>query len=293
MRLVGGPGDLPDAFRAASSEASSAFGDARLYVEKYVERPRHVEIQVLADRYGNVVHLGERECSIQRRHQKVVEESPSPALMAGLRQAMAETAVRAARACSYMNAGTVEFLLDASGRFYFLEMNTRLQVEHPITELRTGLDLVALQIRIAQGEELPFTQEGIQWRGHAIECRITAESADDDFQPRFGTVTAYLPPGGTGVRVESHLFTGYPVPIHYDSLLAKLLTWGRDRGEAIARMQRALSEYVIEGVTTVIPFQQRIMADTNFRERNFHTRYLETMIAADRERGSSGEGKSA
>jgi acetyl-CoA carboxylase biotin carboxylase subunit len=280
MRLVGGPGDLPDAFRAASSEASSAFGDARLYVEKYVERPRHVEIQVLADRYGNVVHLGERECSIQRRHQKVVEESPSPALTAGLRQAMAETAVRAARACSYMNAGTVEFLLDASGRFYFLEMNTRLQVEHPITELRTGLDLVALQIRIAQGEELPFTQEGIHWRGHAIECRICAEDVTEGYTPSTGRIVHRRPPQGPGVREDCGVEPGDEVPVWYDPLLSKLCIWAPSRDEAIDRMARALDEYELLGVRTNIPLLRFVMRNSAFRSGRYSTHFLDEEFSA-------------
>jgi acetyl-CoA carboxylase, biotin carboxylase subunit len=235
-----------------------------------------------------VIHLGDRECSLQRRHQKIVEEGPS-VLSAAERAQLGDAAARAAARIGYVNAGTMEFLW-ADGRAYFSEMNTRIQVEHGVTELLTGTDLVKEQLLVAAGERLSLEQPDVTLRGHAIECRITAESADDDFQPRFGTVTQYVPPGGTGVRVDSHLYAGYTVPIYYDSLLAKLLTWGRDRAEAIARMDRALREFQIEGVTTIIPFQRRIMADPNFISGAVHTRYLETMLAADRDRKVREEG---
>ncbi len=286
IRVANDEAALAAEYLTAQAEAQSAFGNGQLYVEKYLSQCRHIEIQIMGDHCGSVVHFGDRECSLQRRHQKLVEEGPS-ILTDQQRADLGAAAARGAALCGYTNAGTLEFLW-ADGHAYFSEMNTRIQVEHGVTELLTGFDLVKEQILIASGRPLSIRQQDVTLRGHAIECRITAESADDDFQPRFGTVTAYLPPGGTGVRVESHLFTGYSVPIHYDSLLAKLLTWGRDREEAIARMQRALSEYVIEGVTTVIPFQLRIMGDVNFRQRNFHTRYLETMIAADRGRAAAG-----
>jgi acetyl-CoA carboxylase biotin carboxylase subunit len=269
-------------YLTAQAEALAAFGNGQLYLEKYLAECRHVEIQIIGDNYGSVIHLGDRECSLQRRHQKLVEEGPS-ILSESEREALGTAAAAGAARMGYSNAGTLEFLW-ADGHAYFSEMNTRIQVEHGVTELLTGIDLVKEQIRVASGQRLSLRQEDVTLRGHAIECRITAESADDDFQPRFGTVTDYLAPGGTGVRVESHLYSGYTVPMHYDSLLAKLLTWGNDRAEAIARMERALDEYVIEGVTTVIPFQRRIMADPNFRTGNVHTRYLETMLAADRER---------
>ncbi|MDB5057823.1 MAG: acetyl-CoA carboxylase, biotin carboxylase [Chloroflexi bacterium] len=282
IRVAHDEAGLAVEYLTAQAEALAAFGNGQLYLEKYLAKCRHVEIQIIGDMHGSVIHLGDRECSLQRRHQKLVEEGPSvlsPTERAALGKAAADGAARV----GYTNAGTLEFLW-ADGHAYFSEMNTRIQVEHGVTELLTGVDLVKEQIHVASGERLSIRQEDVTLRGHAIECRITAESADDDFQPRFGTVSNYLPPGGTGVRVESHLYTGYSVPIHYDSLLAKLLTWGNDRAEAIARMESALSEYVIEGVTTVIPFQQRIMADANFRAGDVHTRYLETMIAADRER---------
>jgi acetyl-CoA carboxylase biotin carboxylase subunit len=269
-------------FMTAQAEALAAFGNGALYLEKYLARCRHVEIQLMADRHGNVIHLGDRECSLQRRHQKVVEEGPS-VLSVKEREKLGRLAAKGAARIGYVNAGTLEFLW-ADGHAYFSEMNTRIQVEHGVTELLTGVDLVKEQILVAAGERLSLKQEDVTLRGHAIECRITAESAEDDFQPRFGTVSEYLAPGGPGVRVESHLYAGYAVPVYYDSLLAKLLTWGKDRPEAIARMDRALAEYRIEGVTTLIPFQRRIMADPHFRTGDVHTRYLETMLAADRER---------
>lgn len=269
-------------FMTAQAEALAAFGNGALYLEKYLARCRHVEIQLMADRHGNVIHLGDRECSLQRRHQKVVEEGPS-VLSVKEREKLGRLAAKGAARIGYVNAGTLEFLW-ADGHAYFSEMNTRIQVEHGVTELLTGVDLVKEQILVAAGERLSIKQEDVTLRGHAIECRITAESAEDDFQPRFGTVSEYLAPGGPGVRVESHLYAGYAVPVYYDSLLAKLLTWGKDRPEAIARMDRALAEYRIEGVTTLIPFQRRIMADPHFRTGDVHTRYLETMLAADRER---------
>jgi acetyl-CoA carboxylase biotin carboxylase subunit len=282
IRVANDEAGLAVEFMTAQAEAQAAFGNRQLYLEKYLPQCRHIEIQIMGDQHGSVVHFGDRECSLQRRHQKLVEESPS-ILSSKQRAELGAAAARGAALCGYTNAGTLEFLW-ADGHAYFSEMNTRIQVEHGVTELLTGFDLVKEQILIASGRPLSIRQQDVTLRGHAIECRITAESADDDFQPRFGTVTAYLPPGGTGVRVDSHLYAGYSVPIHYDSLLAKLLTWGRDREEAIARMQRALSEYVIEGVTTIIPFQLRIMADSNFRQGTVHTRYLEALIAADRER---------
>lgn len=282
IRVAHDEASLSYEYSTAQAEALAAFSNGQLYLEKYLPFCRHVEVQVMGDTYGSVVYLGDRECSLQRRHQKLVEEGPS-ALTPTQRTALGEAAAGAARAAGYVNAGTLEFLW-ADGQAYFSEMNTRIQVEHGVTELLTGLDLVKEQILIASGERLSVRQEDVTVRGHAIECRITAESADDDFQPRFGTVTAYLPPGGNGIRVDSHLYTGYTVPIHYDSLLAKLQTWGKNRAEAIARMDRALEEFQIDGVTTIIPFQRKIMADPNFLSGTVHTRYLETMIAAERER---------
>jgi acetyl-CoA carboxylase biotin carboxylase subunit len=276
---------LAQEYATAQVEALSAFGNGALYIEKYLPRCRHIEIQVIGDLHGSMIYLGDRECSLQRRHQKVVEEAPS-VLSARERQALGEAAARAAARVGYVNAGTLEFLW-ADGEAYFSEMNTRIQVEHGITEMLTGIDLVREQLCVAAGERLSLKQTDVTLRGHAIECRITAESAEDNFQPRFGTVTQYIPPGGTGVRVDSHLYTGYTIPVHYDSLLSKLMTWGRDRVEAIERMERALSEYIIEGLVTTIPFQRRIMADANFRSGSIYTRYLEELLAADRERDAT------
>ncbi len=280
IRVANDEAGLTLEYMTAQAEALAAFGNGALYLEKYLARCRHVEIQIMADRHGSVIHLGDRDCSLQRRHQKVVEEGPS-ALSAKERAELGRLAAAGAAGIGSQNAGTLE-LLWADGHAYFSEMNTRIQVEHGVTELLTGVDLVTEQILVASGERLSIKQQDVTLRGHAIECRITAESAEDDFQPRFGTVSEYLAPGGPGVRVESHLYAGYTVPVYYDSLLAKLLTWGKDRTEAIARMERALAEFRIEGVTTLIPFQRRIMADPNFRSGAIHTRYLETMPAADR-----------
>jgi acetyl-CoA carboxylase biotin carboxylase subunit len=288
IRVAHDEAALAQEYTTAQAEALAAFGSAQLYLEKYLPLCRHVEIQIMADSHGTVIHLGDRDCSLQRRHQKIVEEGPS-VLSTAERAALGEAAARAAAQIGYTNAGTMEFLW-ADGHAYFSEMNTRIQVEHGVTELLTGVDLVKEQLLVAAGERLSLGQRDVTLRGHAIECRITAESADDDFQPRFGTVTQYMPPGGTGVRVDSHLYAGYTVPIYYDSLLAKLLTWGRTRAEAIARMDRALEEFQIEGVTTIIPFQRRIMADPNFISGAVHTRYLEAMLAADRERKAREEG---
>jgi acetyl-CoA carboxylase, biotin carboxylase subunit len=291
IRVATDESSLSQEYAIAQAEAQSAFGNGSLYIEQYLPLCRHIEVQVMADRYGQVIHLGDRECSLQRRHQKVVEEGPS-VLSDSQRRDLCEAAARAAARIGYMNAGTLEFLW-TDGRAYFSEMNTRIQVEHGVTELLTGVDLVKEQIRVASGQRLSLKQTDVTLRGHAIECRITAESADDNFQPRIGTVTRYTPPGGMGVRVDSHLYSGYTIPKYYDSLLAKLMTWGNDRAEAIARMERALEEYQIDGVTTSIPFHRRIMADPNFISGAVHTRYLEQMMSADRERAqaaSTGRG---
>ncbi|MFM7529286.1 MAG: acetyl-CoA carboxylase biotin carboxylase subunit, partial [Nodosilinea sp.] len=229
MRLVQDPSELSKAFMAAQGEAQAAFGNPGVYLEKFIERPRHIEFQILADSYGNVVHLGERDCSIQRRHQKLLEEAPSPLLDPIMREKMGAAAVRAAQSINYVGAGTVEFLVDPSGEFYFMEMNTRIQVEHPVTEMITGIDLIAAQLRIAQGEKLPFTQADIQFRGHAIECRINAEDPDHNFRPNPGRINGYLAPGGMGVRMDSHVYTDYEIPPYYDSLVGKLIAWGPDR----------------------------------------------------------------
>ena len=242
MRLVGEDNELENLFKAAQGEAEAAFGNPGLYMEKFIDRPRHVEVQILADRFGNVVHLGERDCSIQRRHQKLLEESPSPALDDELRLKMGQAAVSAAKSINYEGAGTVEFLLDRNGNFYFMEMNTRIQVEHPVTEMVTGMDLISEQLRIAGGEKLQFTQEDIKLEGHAIECRINAEDPSHNFRPSPGKITGWLPSGGPGVRVDSHVYTGYDIPPFYDSLIGKLIVWGKDRECALKRMERALNE---------------------------------------------------
>jgi acetyl-CoA carboxylase biotin carboxylase subunit len=275
MRLVHDAQQLAEALRAARSEARAAFGDPAIYLEKYVTNPRHVEIQVLADAHGHVVYLGERECSIQRRHQKVVEESPSPLMTEDLRVQMGEAAVQAARAANYRNAGTVEFLVDEQRRFYFLEMNTRLQVEHPVTELVTGIDLVQAQLRIAVGEPLAYRQEEIRLRGAAIECRIYAEDPAYNFRPSPGRITVLQPPAGPWVRDERGVFAGGDVSPFYDPMISKLVVWGGTRQEAIARMRRALGEYVIGGIKTTIPFHQWLMDDEDFLAGRLDTGFIE------------------
>ena len=284
MRVVREEKDLSSALRMAMAEASSAFGDPRVYIEKYLEKPRHIEFQVLADLHGNVVHLGERECSIQRRHQKMIEESPSIALTPEKRSEMGETARRAVKASGYTNAGTVEFLLDQQGNYYFLEVNTRLQVEHPVTELVTGIDIVKEQISIAAGNTLSFGQEDVRWRGWAIECRISAEDPARDFLPATGRVTRLELPSGPGVRVECGIYEGFEVPVYYDPLVAKLLTWGMTRDEAIARMVRALDEFKVEGIKTTIPFHREVMRHPAFLSGNYHTGFLEEFRAGNEER---------
>ena len=279
MRIVSAEADLTGAIRAARSEASSAFGNPAVYVERYLGGARHIEMQILADNRGNVVYLGERECSLQRRHQKVIEESPSPFVDPDLRRRMGEAAVRLAKSAGYTNAGTLEFLVDSAKNFYFLELNARLQVEHPVTEMVTGLDLVKEQIRIAAGEPLSLRQEEIQLRGHAIECRIYAEDPFNNFMPSPGRIQVLRNPGGPGVRIESGIYEGGEVPIHYDPLISKLITWGQDRGEAIQRMRRALREYSILGVKTSIPFHLRILDDPQVLAGQFHTQYLESWLA--------------
>ena len=278
MRLVESEGELAAAWRDAASEAQNAFGDGRLYLEKYLLRPRHVEIQVLGDHHGHVIHLGERECSVQRRHQKVIEEAPSPVMTPELRRAMGEAAVKLARAGGYTNAGTVEFLLDESRQFYFLEMNTRLQVEHPVTEMVTSLDLVKLQIRIAAGEPLPIAQEEVALRGHAIECRIYAEDPDNNFFPSPGTILARRVPGGPSVRLDDGVYRGWTIPNEYDPLLGKLIAWGADRPEAIARLRRALDEYYASGIKTNVSLFRRILAARDFQDGNIHTRWLDDFL---------------
>jgi acetyl-CoA carboxylase biotin carboxylase subunit len=275
IRLIQQSEEFDRIFTVAQNEVREAFRDDGIYFERYLARARHIEIQVLVDGYGHGVHLGERNCSCQRRNQKVLEESPSPHLSPELRQEIGMKALRAVQQVGYRNAGTLEFLVDEQDRYYFMEMNTRLQVEHPVTEMVTSVDLVKEQIRIAAGLPLQLQQEDIQFRGHAIECRITAEDASADFRPQTGVVEDYLPPGGPGVRVDSHLFAGYEVPPHYDSLLSKLIVWAETRNEAIARMQRALDEYVIEGITTTIPFHQRLLNHEGFIRGDTYTRFLQ------------------
>jgi acetyl-CoA carboxylase biotin carboxylase subunit len=280
MRLVREEGDLTKLFFAAQGEAEAAFGNPGVYLEKFVERPRHIEFQILADSYGNVIHLGERDCSIQRRHQKLLEEAPSPALTPELREKMGMAAVMAAKSINYVGAGTVEFLLDASGAFYFMEMNTRIQVEHPVTEMITGLDLIAEQIRIAQGERLQLTQDQVVLKGHAIECRINAEDPDHNFRPQPGRISGYLPPGGPGVRMDSHVYTDYEIPPYYDSLIGKLIVWGPNREAAIRRMKRALRECAITGVPTTIGFHQKILEIPAFLKGEVYTNFVEQMMNA-------------
>jgi acetyl-CoA carboxylase biotin carboxylase subunit len=278
MRLVRDDSDLVRLFLAAQGEAEAAFGNPGLYLEKFIERPRHIEFQILADSYGNIIHLGERDCSIQRRHQKLLEEAPSPALTPELREKMGAAAVMAAKSINYVGAGTVEFLLSQTGEFYFMEMNTRIQVEHPVTEMIAGLDLIAEQIRIAQGEKLQLTQDQVQLRGHAIECRINAEDPDRDFRPAPGRISGYLPPGGPGVRMDSHVYTDYLIPPYYDSLIGKLIVWGSDRTTAIKRMKRALREFALTGLPTTIGFHQRILETPEFLQGEVYTNFVEQVM---------------
>jgi acetyl-CoA carboxylase, biotin carboxylase subunit len=275
MRLIKGEKDLSEALRLAKSEAMAAFGDDSVYVEKYIESPHHIEFQILADQHGNVIHLCERECSVQRRHQKVVEESPSPIMNPQLREKMGEAAVLLAKSVDYENAGTIEFLVDDSGNFFFLEMNTRLQVEHPITERVVGLDLVKEQIKIASGLKLPYKQEDIKQAGHAIECRIYAEDPDNNFMPDAGLIRHITQPLGFGVRTDGYVYEGYEIPIYYDPMISKLIVWGRTRIDAINRMKRALYEYKITGVKTTIIFLERIMNDPDFVKGNYDTHFIQ------------------
>ncbi len=274
MRVVERAEDIAAAFRAASSEAASAFGDGRVYIEKYLERPRHVEFQIFADHHGNVIHLGERECSIQRRHQKVIEESPSPIVAPEMREAMGAAAVQAARACGYVNAGTIEFLVDAQRNFYFLEMNTRLQVEHPVTEMVTGQDLVEWQIRVAQGEKLPLKQEEVQFHGHAIECRVYAEDPQNQFLPSTGRIVEMQLPDGPGIRVDAGFAAGDEISMYYDPMIAKLIAFAPTRAQAISRMLRALGEYRILGIRTTIPFCMWVLHHPGFRKGEFDTHFV-------------------
>src|ERR1022692_2265045 len=279
MRLVQSPGELHSAYENARSEAQRSFGDNEVYLEKYITNPRHVEMQIFGDEHGNIVYLGERECSVQRRHQKVMEESPSTIVDEDMRRRMGEIAVRVAKAANYHNAGTIEFLVDEQRNFYFLEMNTRLQVEHPVTEFVTGLDLVHLQMRVAAGEKLPFRQEDIRLRGHAIECRVYAEDPDNKFFPSPGQITRLISPSGPGIRRDSGMYEGWTVPMEYDPLLAKLIGYGETRDEAINRLLRALYEYFVGGIKTNISLFRRILKDPDFQAGNLDTGFLERLLA--------------
>jgi acetyl-CoA carboxylase biotin carboxylase subunit len=281
MKVVRERADLAEALTTARAEAQAAFGDPMVYLEKYLAEPRHIEIQVLGDGKGRAIHLGERDCSLQRRHQKVWEESPSPAVNAEERDAIGERVAAAMRELNYLGAGTVEFLYE-DGAFYFIEMNTRIQVEHPVTEMITGIDLVNEQIRIAAGGDLPVTQDEVRLMGHAIECRINAEDPFDDFRPSPGRVEMYYQPGGRGVRVDTHAYAGYNIPPHYDSMIGKLITYGKDRREAMDKMSRALGEYMITGVKTTIAFQQAILQDPNFRRGVYSTSFIEQLLSGAR-----------
>jgi acetyl-CoA carboxylase, biotin carboxylase subunit len=289
MRVVSAPKEMAGALEAARREAKSAFGDDAVYLEKFVERPRHVEIQILADTHGTVLSLGERECSVQRRHQKMIEEAPSVAVTPALRRRMGETAVRAARAAGYVNAGTCEFLLDRNGEFYFLEMNTRLQVEHPVTEFVTGIDLVQWQLRIAAGEKLPFKQEEISPRGWAIECRITSEDASNNFLPSTGRIEHLHLPSGPGVRWDGGIESGSEIGLYYDPMLAKLIVWGADREQAVTRMRRALVDLIIQGVETSRDFHVRVMDDEEFRRGDIDIQWLERRLDSILERRPAEE----
>jgi acetyl-CoA carboxylase biotin carboxylase subunit len=274
MRVARDPDDFARSFQLARSEALSAFGNGDVYVEKYLARPRHIEFQILGDQHGNVIHMGERDCSVQRRHQKLIEEAPSPAVTPELREKMGDAAVNGAKAIEYVGAGTIEMLLDEDGSYYFMEMNTRIQVEHPVTEMLTGVDLVKEQIRVAGGEKLSVKKLPML-RGHVIECRVNAEDPARNFQPAPGRIETFHPPGGPGVRLDTHVYAGYVVPPYYDSLIAKLLCQGRDRPEAVRRMQMALESFIIEGVTTTIPFLSRVMQNERFKAGEVDTKFLE------------------
>ena len=278
MRLVTKEDELSDLYQVAYQEALNGFGNGDLYIEKFIEEPRHIEIQILADKDGNVIQFGERDCSIQRRHQKLIEESPSPAVNDALRLKMGKAAILGAKAIDYVGVGTIEFLLDKNKNFYFMEMNTRIQVEHPVTEMVTGVDLIKQQIKVHAGEKCPDYSPDYKLRGHSIECRINAEDPEKDFRPSPGIISNFHMPGGKGVRVDSHAYSGYKIPPHYDSMIGKLIVHAKDRGRAINRMQRALEETIIEGVKTTIPYHQKIMEDKNFSSGKFDTSFLDSFI---------------
>jgi len=275
MRLAHSKSALKEALGMARMEAGAAFGNDEVYIEKYIEEPRHIEIQILGDEHGNIIHLGERDCSLQRRHQKLLEESPSAFVDPELRAQMGAVAVKAAGAANYSSAGTVEFLVDKNKNFYFIEMNTRIQVEHPVTEMVTGIDIIKEQIRIAAGEKLKYVQDDIKINGWAMECRINAEDPENDFRPSPGLVTQYLPPGGPGIRVDSCVYTGYNIPPYYDSMVAKVIVWGRDREEAIARMKRALHEFTVTNVATTIPFHLKVLDNAFFQKGEVYTNFIQ------------------
>ena len=278
MRIAHNDVSFAKEYHVARNEAEKAFGNGAVYIERYIERPRHIEFQILADSHGKILHLGERDCSVQRRHQKLIEESPSPFRTNDLRKKMGKSAIRAAEAAAYENAGTIEFLVDAKGNYFFIEMNTRIQVEHPVTEECTGIDLIKQQIRIANGEKLDFDQGDIKFEKHAIECRINAEDPARNFAPSPGTIGLYYAPGGHGVRVDSHVYSGYVIPPYYDSMIGKLITYGSNRKTALERMYRALSEYLIRGIKTTIPLQRAIMSDPIFIEGKATTAYIEEFM---------------
>jgi len=278
MRIAHNDVSFAKEYHVARVEAEKAFGNGSVYLEKYIEQPRHIEFQILGDSHGKIIHLGERDCSVQRRHQKLIEESPSPFLTADLRKKIGKAAIRAAEAAEYENAGTVEFLVDPKGRFYFIEMNTRIQVEHPVTEEVTGIDLIKQQINVANGEKLEFDQSDIKWEKHAIECRINAEDPARNFAPSPGTIGLYYSPGGPGVRVDSHVYSGYTIPPYYDSMIGKLVCSGKTRKEALERTYRALSEFLIRGIKTTIPLHKAIMADPVFIEGKATTSYMEEFL---------------
>ena len=277
MRVANTPEEFEQSFQTAQKETQMAFGDNTMYIEHFVEHPRHIEFQILADSYGNVVHLGERDCSIQRNHQKLIEESPSIALSEELRQKMGEAAVKAAKAAGYVNVGTLEFLLEKSGNFYFMEMNTRIQVEHPVTEWVTGIDLVKEQIRIASGKKLSFTQDEVKLAGHAIECRINAENPAKGFRPSPGTITDMYLPGGKGIRIDSAIYSGYTIPPYYDSMVAKLIVWAKNRNEAILKMRSALGEVIIEGIDTNVDYQYDILNHPDYIDGNIDIEFIERL----------------
>ena len=285
MRVAHNDISLIKGYHTARTEAEKCFGNSAVYIEKFIENPHHIEFQILGDNKGNIIHLGERDCSIQRRNQKIVEETPSPLIenkFKDLRKKMGKAAIRLAEVAHYTNAGTVEFIVDDSGNFYFLEVNKRVQVEHPITEEVTGIDIVRQQILIAMGEPLRISQSDVTFKGHAIECRINAEDPFDDFRPSPGRIEMYYAPGGRGVRVDSHAYAGYTIPPHYDSLIGKLITYGKDRRDAMDKMARALSEYMITGVKTTIPFELAIMQDPNFRRGVYTTNFIEQLLGGPR-----------